>query len=79
MQIGPVRDTNLFPIILVRIAHSITFINQSVAFSLSKFQMLTGAVIWTLVIVQCFECGILVAESLASASAMAALWRQAKH
>jgi len=34
--------------------------------------ILTGAVIWTLVAVQCFECGILLAELLASASIMAA-------
>ncbi len=78
LQIGPLCDTNLFPSVLVWIAHSIAFINQLVACPLSKFQMFTGAVFWTLVIVQCFECGILVAEWLASASAMAALWRQGK-
>jgi hypothetical protein len=78
LQIGPVCDTNLFPSVLVGIAHSITFINQLAACPLSKFQILTCAVIWTLVIVQCFECGILVAEWWASASAMAAFWRQAK-
>jgi hypothetical protein len=78
LQIGPVYDANLFPSILLWIAHSITFINQFVACPLSKFLILTGAVIWTLVTVQCFECGILVAEWLASASAMAASWRQAK-
>jgi len=78
LQIGPVCDTNLFPSIWVLIAHSITFINQLVACPLSKFQILTGAVIWTLVIVQCFECGILVGEWLASALAVAAFWRQAK-
>jgi len=72
LQIGPVCDTNLFPSILVGIVHSITFINELLACPLSKFQILTGAVIWTLVIVQCFECAILVAEWLASASAMAA-------
>ncbi len=47
------------------------FINQLVASPLSKSPILNGAVIWTLVTVQYFECGILVAESLASASAMA--------
>jgi hypothetical protein len=78
LQIGPLCDTNLFPSVLVWIAHSIAFINQFVVCPLSKFQMLTGAVVWTLVIVQCFECGILVAEWLASASTMAAFWRQAK-
>ncbi len=31
LQIGPVQDTNLFPSVLVPIAHSITFINQFVA------------------------------------------------
>jgi hypothetical protein len=78
LQIGPLCDTNLFPSILVQVAHSITFIYQLVAFPPSKFQILTGAVIWTLVIVQCFECGIVVAEWLASASAMATFWRQPK-
>jgi len=78
LQIGPLCNTNLFPSVLVWIAHSITFINELVACPLSKFQMLTGAVVWTSVIVQCFEYGILVAEWLASASAMAASWRQPK-
>jgi hypothetical protein len=73
LQIGLVCDTNLFPSVLVWIAHSITFINQLVACPLSKFQMLTGAVVWTLVIVLCFECGILVAEWLPNASAMGLL------
>ncbi len=36
--------------------------NQLVACPFSKFFILSGAVIWTLVPVQCFECGILVAE-----------------
>jgi hypothetical protein len=62
LQIGPVCGTNLFPSVLVRIALSIMFINQLVACPLSKFQMLTCGVIWILVIAQCFECGILVAE-----------------
>jgi hypothetical protein len=61
-HLGAVCDTNLLPSIWVRIAHSITFINQLVACPLSKFQILTVAVIWTLVFVQCFECGILVGE-----------------
>jgi len=78
LQTGPVCDTILFPSILVRIAHSITFINQLVACPLSKFQIHTGIVIWTLVLMQCFECGILVGEWLANALAMAAFWRQAK-
>jgi hypothetical protein len=78
LQIGALCDTNLFPSILVRISHSITFIIELVASPLSKFQILTGAVIWSLVIVQCFEHGILVAEWLASASAMAAFWSQPK-
>jgi len=44
LQIGPVCDTNLFPSIWVRIAHSITFINQLVACPLSNFRCLL--VLW---------------------------------
>jgi len=49
----------LFPTVLVQIAHFIMFINQLLASPHSKSPLLTGAMIWTLLIVQCFECGIL--------------------
>jgi hypothetical protein len=77
-QICPVSDLVYFHAFGF-IAHSITFRNQLVAYPLSKISYTYWCCDGTLVIVQCFECGILVAEWLPSASAMAAFWRQAKH